>query len=122
MAFCVFLCMAATLNTGFARIQSDQLNLQHRASGDIELADGGWLKACDGERDDCDGHIAPVDIHHDDMGLSHHHHHSETPSAPLPQKALLATTGLSAPLDLRQGKTSMPTGLSTPTPDQPPRA
>ena len=120
LAFCTMLCMAATLNAGYAAAQNGLLNLQHQISGDAKSADGGWT-ACADDAHDCDGHLLPVDAHDDGVGLHHHHHSSETPSGPLPSSSKVTGTSLASIMTLRPGDAHFLAGRSPATPDQPPR-
>lgn len=120
LAACTLLCMVLMLHGGFAEVQSVVLNIQHAASGDLQLADGGWAEACDGELDDCDGHI--VASHGDDGGPIHHHHPSgETPAGAVADKSPLHVVAYATALDLRPGDVARLAGRSVSTPDQPPR-
>lgn len=121
MALCAMLCMAATLCAGFSSVRNSVLNLQHQASGDIKLADGGWVKACTGALDDCDGHIEAVPVHDDGMGPHHHHHGNEAPSALPAQGSRFSAAVLTLREDLKPGRAAALDGRSPGTLDQPPR-
>jgi len=121
ITLCAMLCMAATLCAGFASVQNSILNLQHQASGDIKLADGGWVKACIGALDDCDGHIEAIEIHDDGMGPHHHHHGQEAPSALPAQGSRFPPAILAACDNLKPGRAAALNGRSPGTLDQPPR-
>lgn len=120
-AFCAVLCMAAMLNAGFASVRVTALNIQHQASGDIELADGGWVSACAGGSDDCAGHLDDGPAHSDTIPLHHHHHSAETDSGPLPPVSRIPVATARAGLALRPGAATALSGRSLTTPDQPPR-
>ncbi len=120
LAACTVLCMVLMLHGGFAGLQSAILNIQHAASGDLQLADGGWVKACDGELDDCDGHV--VAPHGDDGGPIHHHHASgETPSGAVADEAPLHVVIYATALDLWPGDVTRLAGRYVGAADQPPR-
>ncbi|MBP2159354.1 MULTISPECIES: hypothetical protein [Asticcacaulis] len=120
MTVCAMLCMAAMLHAGFAAVQSNVLNIQHMVSGDMQLADGGWAKACDGQVDDCDGHLVPES--HDGGPVHHHHAGGETqfgtPAGGFPIEAIAYAVAL----DLRPGNNARLAGRYVGIPDQPPRA
>jgi hypothetical protein len=117
------LCMVVMLNASFAATQSSLLILEHQTSGDMKLADGGWLSACDGSQDGCAGHIDapafPDDT--DAMGLNHHHHFNESPSGTLPDMDVAISSPAVMSAVLRPNPAQRLAGKFPASIDQPPR-
>jgi hypothetical protein len=115
MAICSMLCVVAVLNAGFIAVQNDVKELQHQASGDVRLTDGGW-QACE----DCDGHLT-ADPHSKGIDLRHHHNAGETPSALLPMAGNLPLAYYATVQVMRPGRVQALASLTPATPDHPPR-
>jgi hypothetical protein len=117
------LCMVAILNATFASAQSSLFIMEHQAKGDVKLADGGWLSACDGSQDGCAGHIDapafPDDA--DAMGLNHHHHFKESPSGTLPDTDVAVSSPAVILAVLRPDAAQRLAGKFPASIDQPPR-
>jgi hypothetical protein len=122
-ALSAILCMVATLNAAFISAQSGLLVLEHQTRGDIMLADGGWLSACDGTLDACAGHIESPTFEDgaETMGLNHHHHYGESNSGMLADVDVAVPSPVIALISLRPKAAQRLTGRSTASIDQPPR-
>ncbi|GGZ34375.1 hypothetical protein [Asticcacaulis endophyticus] len=118
VALCTLLCMAAVLNAGFVSMQNATLDIRHAASGDVKLADGGWVETC--AADDCHSHVEPPEHIHDGFDL-HHHHSSDVPTPPLERRSEIPQTILATVADLIPAAMAVPAGHIPHMPDQPPR-
>ena len=122
-AFTALLCTVAILNATFASAQSSLFIMEHQANGDVKLADGGWLSACNGSQDVCVGHIDAPDVHDaaDMMDLNHHHHFNENPSGTLNDTHMDVPFPSVAGVILRPDATQRLAGQFPASIDQPPR-
>ena len=117
------LCMVAILNASFASAQSSLFIMEHQAKGDIKLADGGWLSACDGSQESCVGHTDAPDVHDaaDMMGLNHHHHFNESPLGTIPDTDVAVSSPVVILAVLRPDAAQRLAGKFPASIDQPPR-